>query len=282
MSRTLRRGDQGPDVAELQRDLSAAGYPVPPLGHFGPITEAAVRDYQRAHELDDDGVAGPLTRASLDGAPPGVREELLVDVSQWSGVPDYGALRALGYTGVIPRLGSGVDGVDSLAERQITAAHAAGVHVETGYVYVKSWEPGDRQALHFLDLAKRFGLALWIDVEPAKPYASATRSWPVHTDAPSLYRPVAMACFDALRGSGVAWGVYGAMFLDSLALPAWLASAPLWAATYGGPVQIPRPWTAAAIHQYEGDVPLAGAKVDLNRTIIPGGMSAALKAMGGS
>jgi hypothetical protein len=144
---------------------------------------------------------------------------------------------------------------------------------------VKSWEPGDKQARHFIDLAKRFDLALWIDVEPAKPYDSKTRSWPVATDAPSLYRPVAVACFDVLRASDVAWGVYGAMFLETLNLPAWLANRPLWAATYGGPVKIPRPWVAAAIHQYEGDVALAGAKVDINKVLTPGGMTAVRKLM---
>ena len=277
--RTLRRGDHGPDVLAMQVALTAAGYPCANDSAFGPKTEQAVKAFQSAHGLNPDGLAGPRTMAALAGPDTEPTVTRLVDVSQWSGVPDYGVLRAKGYTGVIPRLGSGVDGVDKLAEMHITAARTAGMRVETGYVYVKSWEPGDKQARHFIDLADRFGLALWIDVEPAKPYDPGRHVWPIATDRPSLYRPVAVACFDVLRASAVAWGVYGAMFLESLNLPVWLASKPLWAATYGEAVKVPRPWKEAAIWQHEGDVEVAGAKVDYNRVLVPGGMAAVIEAM---
>ena len=279
----MRLGDRGDDVRELQRLLTAAGWPVKDDGIFGAITDAAVYEYQSEHGLVPDRRVGPKTLASLRGEPPPSEPIVkLVDVSQWSGVPDYGALFAAGYTGVIPRLGSGVDGVDKLAEKHIASARAADLKVETGYVYVKSWEPGPAQALHFVDLAKRFDLALWIDVEPAKPYDPERHVWPVATDRPSLYRPVAVACFDVLRASAVAWGVYGAMFLETLNLPAWLASKPLWAATYGEGLEapkVPRPWKEAAIWQYEGDVDVAGAKVDINKVLTPGGMTAVRKLM---
>jgi hypothetical protein len=276
----MKLGDRGDDVRELQQRLTRAGWSVAANGAFDAITDTAVREYQAEFGLVVDGKVGPLTLASLRGEPPPSEPIVkLVDVSQWSGVPDYGVLRAKGYTGVIPRLGSGVDGVDKLAEKHITAARTAGLRVETGYVYVKSWEPGDKQARHFIDLADRFGLGLWPDVEPAKPYDPERHVWPVATDRPSLYRPVAVACFDALRASAVAWGVYGAMFLESLNLPAWLASRPLWAATYGEAVKVPRPWEDAAIWQHEGDVEVAGAKVDYNRVLAPGGMAAVIEAM---
>ena len=66
---TLRRGagikPQQPsgDVKALQRML---GFPAAKQdGQFGGDTEAALRLYQRQHGLKDDGIAGPLTWASL-------------------------------------------------------------------------------------------------------------------------------------------------------------------------------------------------------------------------
>ena len=64
---TLRSGDQGPAVAELQKDLISLGfYRAGADGDFGPGTEQAVRDFQAAHGLADDGIAGFLTYAIID------------------------------------------------------------------------------------------------------------------------------------------------------------------------------------------------------------------------
>lgn len=71
--RTLRKGDSGEDVQELQEALIAAGYDVgtakdgSPLvdGKFGSGTLSAVRAFQSDHGLTPDGVVGKLTRAAL-------------------------------------------------------------------------------------------------------------------------------------------------------------------------------------------------------------------------
>ncbi len=52
----LRRGDRGPAVALLQKQLLLKDD-----GIFGPRTEDAVREFQSAHGLDRDGVVGSLT-----------------------------------------------------------------------------------------------------------------------------------------------------------------------------------------------------------------------------
>jgi peptidoglycan hydrolase-like protein with peptidoglycan-binding domain len=53
--------DKG-DVVELaQEALNAWGAPVDADGYFGPRTDSAVRDFQRAHGLSVDGIVGPAT-----------------------------------------------------------------------------------------------------------------------------------------------------------------------------------------------------------------------------
>lgn len=65
----LRIHDRGPQVEALQQRLKAAGYNIIADGIFGPATQAAVRQFQRAHDLNTDGVAGPRTLAALTGRP---------------------------------------------------------------------------------------------------------------------------------------------------------------------------------------------------------------------
>lgn len=66
---TLRRGDTGPAVAALQRELHALGYWLGARnGSYGLLTEQAVTAFQKVEGLARDGVAGPATRAALDAA----------------------------------------------------------------------------------------------------------------------------------------------------------------------------------------------------------------------
>ncbi len=62
--RTIQRGDKGELVAALQRFLGVD----PATGHFGPLTKAQVKRYQRGHGLVDDGVVGPRTWAVITKA----------------------------------------------------------------------------------------------------------------------------------------------------------------------------------------------------------------------
>ena len=60
--RTLRRGDTGELVTELQQRL---GMP-DSQAVFGPKTEAVVREFQRSLGMVPDGIVGPKTWAALD------------------------------------------------------------------------------------------------------------------------------------------------------------------------------------------------------------------------
>ena len=57
---TLRRGARGPLVEVIQNKIG-----VPVDGKFGPITESAVRQFQRDHRLVPDGIVGPRTWAAI-------------------------------------------------------------------------------------------------------------------------------------------------------------------------------------------------------------------------
>jgi len=59
----LRLGSKGPRVAELQRLLRDRGFFNNPsiTENFGPVTDSAVKAFQRANKLKDDGIVGPRT-----------------------------------------------------------------------------------------------------------------------------------------------------------------------------------------------------------------------------
>ena len=58
----LKVGSEGADVKKLQEKLG-----VEAIGKFGPKTEAAVKAWQKANGLKDDGIVGPATWAKLFG-----------------------------------------------------------------------------------------------------------------------------------------------------------------------------------------------------------------------
>jgi peptidoglycan hydrolase-like protein with peptidoglycan-binding domain len=66
ISRTLRLGDRGEDVATLQRRLNELNFNCGRAdGVFGPITQSAVMAFQRANGLAVDGIVGRNTIAKL-------------------------------------------------------------------------------------------------------------------------------------------------------------------------------------------------------------------------
>lgn len=69
--KTLRKGDEGEEVRELQRTLISLGYSVGDSGadgDFGANTEKAVKSFQGDRGLGKDGVVGAQTYAALEKA----------------------------------------------------------------------------------------------------------------------------------------------------------------------------------------------------------------------
>jgi peptidoglycan hydrolase-like protein with peptidoglycan-binding domain len=62
----VRRGDSGPAVRELQGHLVRHGHAVSVDGDFGGQTDTAVRAFQRAKGLGDDGLVGANTLRALE------------------------------------------------------------------------------------------------------------------------------------------------------------------------------------------------------------------------
>ncbi|MBP3950706.1 N-acetylmuramoyl-L-alanine amidase [Bacillus sp. YZJH907-2] len=64
----LRKGDEGPEVARVQRALKAIGYdPTYIDGIYGELTENAVRRFQSSYaKLANDGIYGPNTREYME------------------------------------------------------------------------------------------------------------------------------------------------------------------------------------------------------------------------
>jgi len=109
---TLRLGDSGRDVVDLQRMLPRYDGAID--GDFGSITEDAVLEYQRSRGLDVDGIVGQQTWAALyankrpvrPAVPPqiltGVEQETIKQIADDSMIADYDwedrGLAPTGYT----------------------------------------------------------------------------------------------------------------------------------------------------------------------------------------
>lgn len=68
---TIRKGNKGALVTQMQQMLDKLGYSLGICGvdgDFGTSTEKAVREFQRDHNLSQDGICGPKTWAALQEA----------------------------------------------------------------------------------------------------------------------------------------------------------------------------------------------------------------------
>jgi len=92
---TIRQGSRGPDVVACQNSLGV--YPAD--GDFGPITDGAVKGFQGACSISQDGVVGPTTWGKIDeldakvaAGDPGLDGELIdiiTDIAKTSPIANY-------------------------------------------------------------------------------------------------------------------------------------------------------------------------------------------------
>lgn len=177
---------------------------------------------------------------------------LILDTSEFAGIPDYAALRDAGAEGVIVRGSSGPH-ADKLAAEHIRHARAAGITPLAVYHYCYSWHDGATQAAFAVKVAAELGLPTCGDFERV---AKGERP----TDAPHLARVTALAFLRHHRSlTGRAAVVYGPVhYLRDLRLEGDDVG-PLWAADTRasrrelGP-EVPPPWSSAVLWQYAHDV----------------------------
>ncbi|MFJ7975549.1 L,D-transpeptidase family protein [Peribacillus sp. JNUCC 23] len=63
---TLKRGSKGAEVSKLQKQLTSLGFSTNGSdGVFGPATEKAVKEFQKARKLKADGIVGAMTKKAL-------------------------------------------------------------------------------------------------------------------------------------------------------------------------------------------------------------------------
>ena len=73
----VRKGSFGTNVTYLQQALIGLGFMKGSAdGHYGPLTEEAVRDFQRAYDLQIDGSAGKKTMTALKNAVVALQSDL--------------------------------------------------------------------------------------------------------------------------------------------------------------------------------------------------------------
>jgi hypothetical protein len=81
---TYKQGDEGPEIYAIQLLLNAHGATLVPDGKFGPLTQAAVEDFQSDKGLSEDIVVGPQTW-----------EALIIQVQQGKTGPEVRAVQRL-------------------------------------------------------------------------------------------------------------------------------------------------------------------------------------------
>lgn len=142
----LKQGSHGPEVQELQTALNALGYRGAngqPLeirsGMFGPETDHALRDFQRAHGLEVDGKLGPDTRAALTRA---TQHPLVSEATH----PHHALYTAIGQhlpPGTEPRVTANIT-LQAIENGITSPVRLAGVAVRGSDVYLMGTTPGFR------------------------------------------------------------------------------------------------------------------------------------------
>jgi peptidoglycan hydrolase-like protein with peptidoglycan-binding domain len=165
-ARTMTSGDQGWDVAALQFELAAHGFPSGSVdGGFGARTAAALRRFQAWAGLAPDGAAGPGTRAAL--ARPVPRSPLRF-------VPPVAARLGDRFGPRGDRLHSGVD----YEAPQGLRVGAAG----RGCVRFAGWDAGGYGNL--VVIAHRAGMTSWyahLDTIAVRPGQCVPATWRIGT-----------------------------------------------------------------------------------------------------
>lgn len=274
----LKKGSRGPDVADLQRLLTAAGWPCKDDGVFGQITENAVKEYQAEHGLTVDGKAGERTMASLRGqitsSPPAV-EIWGVDVAEFNS-PDYDGLAAADCAFAIVRAMTGSDSKGKMREDAKFRVHLAGfervkIPVVGAYAWTVPSRSGVEQARLMRSICDGLDVFRALDHEPIGTWRD-----PVGATNTAVGFVRELAC------DGRKTPVYtGEWALRQAPLPT-LGDCPLWLSHFGlthwpAPVA---PWSVVTLWQCGYVDPNAPETKRIDKNVFRGTLADLRRAMG--
>lgn len=145
---TLRLGSKGNDVITLQKKLNLQAD-----GIFGPLTDEAVREFQKANGLSIDGIVGPNTWEKLGvstnkrdikeiivhcSATPEGKDYTVADIKQWHLARGFSDI---GYHYVIYRDGS----INKGRDESISGAHCTGHNtISIGVCYIGGMDAANK------------------------------------------------------------------------------------------------------------------------------------------
>jgi peptidoglycan hydrolase-like protein with peptidoglycan-binding domain len=152
----LLKGSKGRDVSKIQQKLKDLGAQLDVDGDFGKGTEEAVKAFQRAHDLDADGIVGdrtwgklfpgqPMPAGSAAASHPELKPEIAAVVAEvlkqypqlriTSTTGDHHAANSLHYQGRAADLATGnyqeMDEIGKWIAGKFTGKLAEGIHNPT-------------------------------------------------------------------------------------------------------------------------------------------------------
>ena len=280
--RTLRLHDTGPDVSELQRMLTAAGFPCEPDADFGPKTLDAVKAFQAAHGLDPDGVAGSRTVAALEALaptdPPPAPEIWGVDVSESNTKIPVDALVAGGCSFAILRAttGNDRDGVmrkDALFDQHRRTFERAKIPVIGAYGWFSEVRDGVEQGELLVRVTEDLGGFASVDYEPAPSRVGFRDPERASREAAEMIATV----LDARKECPIYTGPWALASAPLIGLEAQ----PLWLSHFGRKAwpPAPAPWKAVTLWQQK--IALIGG-VEIDKNFYRGTLDELCRVMGGA
>lgn len=263
---TLRKGDTGQEVITLQNLLLQHGYkPIKADGNFGPVTEAAIIDFQEHHGLGNTGVADDALLSLLTGdAGPDI---FGVDVSHWQPNIDWKQVKDSNITFAYIKASEGSNRIEPLAKSQAEGAKAAGLLI--GYYHFATLN--DPNVVGDADSeAQLFALRLH-----ALPQAELMPVLDIETNKSGLSPALVQKWISEFLVKMAALGYPKVMlysytpFLDQFLPPNHIFSQyPLWLAQYRNVAypSLPHGWSSYTVWQYSNTGKVAGiGACDVNK-----------------
>lgn len=166
----LKIGTKGEGVKWLQWELCEAGYDLAIDGELGPLSDTALRSFQKSCKIECDGICGPVTRRHLkaDGAKQEENYTFGVDVAKWNGMIDWAKVFAAGKRFAVLKITRRDNQIEDAFDRNYIGCGKSGIAVAVyRYVYATSVLAAETEAKGILKAlnGRRLDGEIWLDME---------------------------------------------------------------------------------------------------------------------